>query len=426
MGHLRKMGVVDYNSWGMLYNAIQFLDKELYKDYLRAKRYDKFYWKHQHIGYDQIHYLYARSFFPEIEMNAAVAKAMNFYKRQARKYCFRFNNYAQGMIALAAHRMNMPKLALQLTASLKDRAIKSDEMGMYWKENTLGYYWYEAPVETQALMIEMFNEITNDQEAVDELKIWMLKQKQTESWSTTKQTSEAVYALLITGSDLLASDELVQITLGDRQIEYVSQVDTLNPFRVKAEPGTGYFKTHWNGESVKPSMGKISVSKKDDGIAWGAAYWQYFEDLDKITPAKTGISMEKNIFLVEYTPDGEVLTEIKDGTPLKIGDRVRSRVELRTDRNLEFVHLKDMRAAGMEPLNVISSYKWQDGLGYYQATKDAATNFFFDYIRKGTYVFEYDLRVQHKGDFSHGIATIQCMYAPEFTAHSNGIRVVVK
>jgi uncharacterized protein YfaS (alpha-2-macroglobulin family) len=93
---------------------------------------------------------------------------------------------------------------------------------------------------------------------------------------------------------------------------------------------------------------------------------------------------------------------------------------------MEYIHMRDMRAAGFEPINVFSQYKWQDGLGYYESTGDAATNFFMDYLRKGTYVFEYDMRVTHYGDFSNGITTIQCMYAPEFTSHSEGIRVEVK
>ena len=136
--------------------------------------------------------------------------------------------------------------------------------------------------------------------------------------------------------------------------------------------------------------------------------------------------LKKQLFIVENTNEGEKIKPVSDKNVLKIGDKIRVRIELRTDRNLEYVHMKDMRAAGFEPINVLSSYKYRDGLGYYEATKDAATNFFFDYIPKGTYVFEYDLRVEHKGDFSNGITTIQCMYAPEFTSHSEGIRVVVQ
>lgn len=88
--------------------------------------------------------------------------------------------------------------------------------------------------------------------------------------------------------------------------------------------------------------------------------------------------------------------------------------------------MKDMRASCMEPVNVLSAYKWQGGLGYYETTKDASTNFFFDRLRKGTWVFEYSLFVTHTGTFSNGITTIQCMYAPEFTSHSEGVKVNVE
>ena len=102
------------------------------------------------------------------------------------------------------------------------------------------------------------------------------------------------------------------------------------------------------------------------------------------------------------------------------------RIELRVDRDMQYVHMKDMRASGFEPVNVLSGYKWQDGLGYYQSTRDAATNFFFGNLPKGTYVFEYSLNVSHSGNFSNGVTSIQCMYAPEFTSHSEGVRVTVK
>ena len=126
------------------------------------------------------------------------------------------------------------------------------------------------------------------------------------------------------------------------------------------------------------------------------------------------------------TETGEQISEITPQIDLKVGDLVRVRIELHTDRELEFVHMKDMRAAGMEPINVFSQYKWQDGLGYYESTKDANTNFFFDYLPKGVYVFEYDLRVNNAGEFSNGITTIQSMYAPEFSSHSEGTRVLVE
>ncbi|MGY0038690.1 alpha-2-macroglobulin family protein [Pedobacter sp. NJ-S-72] len=121
-----------------------------------------------------------------------------------------------------------------------------------------------------------------------------------------------------------------------------------------------------------------------------------------------------------------MLTPLNPANVLKPGDLLKVRIEIYADRDMEYVHLKDMRSAGFEPINVISQYKYQDGLGYYESTKDASTNFFISYLRKGVYVFEYALRVTHAGDFSNGITSLQCMYAPEFTTHSEGIRVKVK
>ncbi len=155
-------------------------------------------------------------------------------------------------------------------------------------------------------------------------------------------------------------------------------------------------------------------------------YLLLIEQLDKITPHETPLKIKKELFVQENSPTGPVLRPIKEGTEVKVGDLVKVRIELRVDRNMEYVHMKDMRAAGFEPINVLSGGKYQDGLYYYESTRDAATNFFFHYLPKGTYVFEYPLRVFHKGDFSNGITTVQCMYAPEFTSHSEGVRVEVK
>jgi hypothetical protein len=134
----------------------------------------------------------------------------------------------------------------------------------------------------------------------------------------------------------------------------------------------------------------------------------------------------KTLYREENSPTGPVLVALQAGDGLKVGDKVKVRIELRVDREMEFVHLKDMRAAGLEPINVLSAYRWQGGLGYYESTKDLATHFFFDYLPRGTFVFEYPVVVSHKGDMSNGITTLQCMYAPEFSSHSEGIRVQIR
>jgi hypothetical protein len=212
---------------------------------------------------------------------------------------------------------------------------------------------------------------------------------------------------------------MVDVVIGGNTIE-PSKLEA-----VKVEAGTGYYKTSWTGSDIKPDMAEVTLTKKGEGIAWGSLYWQYFEDLDKITSAETPLTLKKKLFLKTNTDLGEEISEISTENQLKIGDLVRVRIELTSDRDMEFLHMKDMRASGLEPINVLSQYKWQDGLGYYESTKDAATNFFFDYLPKGVYVFEYDLRVSNAGNMSNGITTIQSMYAPEFSSHSEGVRIQV-
>lgn len=422
MGHLDHLGIKnvreDKSVWKMVENGVQYLDDRLVEDLNYLKRYVPNYKNEQHISELQIQFLYARSYFKDIEMSKATKEAYDYYSAQAAKYWTNFSIYNQGMIALEAKRYDQPTLANDVMKSLKERLLKDEEMGMYWKDNVSGYYWYQAPIETQALMIEAFDEVSDDQSTVEELKVWLLKQKQTTDWKTTKATAEACYALLLRGTDILENTEQVEISVAGA---------LLDPKKIgtPVEAGTGYFKTSWSGNDVKPELGNISVTRKTEGVSWGAMYWQYFEDLDKVTTHATNLKLTKKLFLVKNTSSGPVITPITSSTKLVAGDKIRVRIELRTDRNMEYVHMKDMRAAGFEPINVISRYKYQDGLGYYESTKDAATHFFFDYLPKGTHVFEYDLRTTHSGEFSNGVATLQCMYAPEFTSHSEGIRVKI-
>ena len=423
MGHLDHLGIKNVHDdptvWNMVKNGVKYLDDRIREDYEWILKHDKIHINDNHLSYLQIQYLYARSYFKDIAIDSRNQTAFDYYKGQEKKYWLQNNRYMQGMIALALNRYDDKATSRDIMKSLKENSLNSEEMGMYWKDNYEGYYWYQAPIEAQALLIEAFDEVSNDKKAVDDLKVWLLKSKQTQDWKTTKATTEAVYALLLRGTDWLTTESNVEISLGDLKIDPKKMPD------VKQEAGTGYFKTSWSGSDINPKMGEVTVVKKDEGVSWGALYWQYFEQLDKITPSKTPLNLKKQLFLQKNTDAGPVIEPVTEKTVLKVGDKIKVRIELRVDRDMEYVQMKDMRAAGFEPTNVISSYKWQDGLGYYESTRDASTNFFFDRLPKGTYVFEYSLFVTHNGDFSNGITSIQCMYAPEFASNSEGIRVKV-
>jgi hypothetical protein len=435
IGHLKKLNAIpDFQQKDLkviLDKAIPYLDMMFKKDYDDLVKYKSDLGRNN-LSTIAIQYLYMRSFFPEYDVAKNAQIAYNYYREQSKKYWLSQSKYMQGMIALSLNRTKETATAKGIIKSLKENSINNEELGMFWKEwDTKGYWWYQAPIESQALMIEAFSEIEKDPKTIGDLKTWLLKNKQTNNWKTTKATADACYALLLQGTTPIAiggisEEKNVTIKMGNT---------TINSKDEKQEAGTGYFKTRIDGNKVKPEMGNIKVTLKTENASvppsggvggWGSVYWQYFENLDKITFSETPLKLAKKLFLERNTDKGPVLTPVNDGDDLKVGDKIKVRIELRVDRDMEYVHMKDMRASCMEPTNVISEYKYQGGLGYYESTKDVSTNFFFGHLNKGTYVFEYPMFVTHAGNFSNGITTIQCMYAPEFTAHSEGVRVNVK
>ncbi|PIU88290.1 MAG: hypothetical protein COS65_30990, partial [Armatimonadetes bacterium CG06_land_8_20_14_3_00_66_21] len=361
-------------------------------------------------------YLYGRSFFLEDQKIAPRHKeAVDYFLGQARKYWLQLaNRQSQAHLAIALKRFGDKDTPPLIMRSIRERSVSNEELGMFWRDQELSWWWFRAPIETQAMMIEAFDEVMNDQKAAEDCKVWLLKQKQTQDWKTTKATADAIYALLLRGDNLLASDKLVEVSLGGQ---------TIKPAQVEA--GTGFYEQRFTRGEITPKQGRITVKKVDKGVAWGSVHWQYLEDIAKITPHEgTPLKLTKQLYTRQLTKKGPVLEPVKG--PLAVGDELVVRVVLRTDRDMEYVHLKDHRGSGTEPVNVLSQYKYQDGLAYYESTKDTASHFFIDYLPKGTYVFEYATRVAHRGRYQTGIAAVQCMYAPEFNSHSESLPLEVK
>lgn len=322
------------------------------------------------------------------------------------------------MIAISLYKFGHRNESEAIIRSLKERSLYKKEMGMYWRMDA-SWNWYQAPVETQAMMIETMSELENNPTVIEQLKIWMLKQKQTQHWNTSSATAEAVFALLMYGNNNLDNNNLVNITVGGQTIDIKDDPD------IRAEAGTGYFSTSWTGNEITPELAEISISNPNNNIAWGAAYWQYFEDMDKIVSHSSPLSVEKKLFIEKLTDEGPVLIAVDTNQVLKTGDKIVVQLTITTDRNMGYIHLKDMRATTFEPVSQTSGYSYGGGLWYYKNITDVSTDFFIHYLQKGTYVLEYPLFVTQVGDFTNGIATIQSMYAPEFAAHSSGLRVKV-
>ena len=289
--------------------------------------------------------------------------------------------------------------------SLMEYSVVTDEMGRYFDTPKARYSWFSYKIPTEVAAMEAIQRITKDTKAIDEMKRWLLKQKQTQTWETLIATADAVYALMATGaSDLLANTGGVEITLGKEVI------------RTPADNAIGYIKKTVSGDVM--NIKKVSVDKEGTGMGWGAVYAQYLESMDQIGEQGNGLSVSRQL----YKGD-EALNE---SAPLKVGDRITVRLTVKADRDMDFVQIKDDRAACMEPLQAVSGFRWSNGLGYYQATKDASTQFFIDQMRKGTYVIEYQVYVNRTGEYQAGIATVQSAYAPEFGGHTGGYRVMVE
>ena len=289
--------------------------------------------------------------------------------------------------------------------SLMEYSVVTDEMGRYFDTPKARYSWFSYKIPTEVAAMEAIQRITKDTKAIDEMKRWLLKQKQTQTWETPIATADAVYALMATGaSDLLANTGGVEITLGKEVI------------RTPADDAIGYIKKTVIGDVM--NIKKVRVDKEGTGMGWGAVYAQYLESMDQIGEQGNGLSVSRQL----YKGD-EALNE---SAPLKVGDKITVRLTVKADRDMDFVQIKDDRAACMEPLQAVSGFRWGNGLGYYQATKDASTQFFIDQMRKGTYVIEYQVYVNRTGEYQAGIATVQSAYAPEFGGHTGGYRVMVE
>jgi len=440
-GRLRRLGV-DINVAPAI-RSLQRLDAWMTEEYARIQTWPEPE-KYVPSSTDAL-YLYGRSFFlKDLPIAPQHMTAIDFFLQQSRKFWLKTDcRQTQGHLAIALHRFNALSGSNDATPrdimkSLKERSVSNEEMGMLWRDTELSWWWYRAPIETQALMIEAFDEVMGDQQAVADCRAWLLKQKQTQDWKTTKATADAVYALLLRGKDILSSEALVEVKLdsvdvtpaiaGSPKSEVRGPKEVRNPkseSRIQPEAGTGFYEYRFAPDQIKPKLGEITVKKVDQGVAWGSVNWQYLEDMRKVTPYEgTPLKLNKTLYVKVNTAKGQVLEPVKG--PLNVGDELVVRVELRADRDMEYVHLKDQRGSGTEPVNVLSRYKYQDGLAYYESTRDTASHFFIDYLPKGIYVFEYSTRVQLRGQYQTGLAHIQCMYAPDFNSHSQSLPLTVK
>ena len=297
-------------------------------------------------------------------------------------------------------------------ASLKEHLVQEKTMGAHFAFNDGYYSWGMMPVTAHVAAMEALSRFEGNATIMEEMKRWLLKQKQTTQWNTPVASADAIYALLCNGRNWLADRGDITLTLGR---EHLRTTDTSSsPLQ-----GLGYIKETYEEGNAALKARTLEVEKHDEGMAWGAVYAQYLSPVADVRAQSTGLSIEKQCFVERKTAFGRSeLHPLEKGGGLRVGDKLVIRLVLRLDRAMDYVQLKDSRAACLEPTATLSGYRWTGGFGYYAETKDASTRFFFDHLGKGTYVLEYSCRVSQAGIYQPGLATVQCAYAPEMAAHS--------
>ncbi|WP_312760996.1 MG2 domain-containing protein [Epilithonimonas sp.] len=316
--------------------------------------------------------------------------------------------------ALLFNNYGLKDISKKLMTYLKETSTQSETQGVYWKQNLNDWGWYSSKTVNHAGALEAFQKLTpQDENFIEEMKIWLITQKEVNSWGSSRGTAEVIFTILNSGKSWTSNEsDKAEITWGGKQL-------------IPQTQATGYVKQTVTSDNLDKNLSTVTIKKESAGIVQGGLFWQYYEDLDKIKSSESYISISKGLYKKVKTENGEQLIKINENSPIKVGDKVTVRMILNTDRTMEFIHLKDMRAAGFEPLDVISGYQWKNNLGYYQSTKDASTNFYIEYMPKGKYVFEYDYVANASGKFSNGITTLQNYYAPQMNAHTQGTTVAI-
>lgn len=400
----------------MQMKALRYIDTKLKEEFENMKKYNDNWKDTKNVSTSQLEFLFVRSFYRDIPIDQETREAERFYTSVASEYWADLDLYQRSILIPVLIKNGDKKLADKIAKSIRQRAVVNKELGMYWPNLKGNVFLSLSAVSRHTFLMDALKETGASDKEMNQMKKWLLKQKQTQVWESTHASIDAISALLRYGDNWFTGETAsTEIKVGSKTVAAKD-----------AELGTGYVKQTWHKPEIANDMAKVEISRTNTEPAYGALYWQYFEDMDKITSQKNNLNVSKQLFKEVTTNTGKSLEQITESNSLTVGDKVIVRLTVKSDRDMEFVQLKDMRASCFEPVQTLSGVEWKNQVMYYKTTKDASTNFYFDHLPKGTYVFEYPVYVNRSGEYSNGITTIQCLYAPEFISHTQGIKVMVK
>ncbi len=418
-GHLDHLGIDISNSAELIQKAESFLANyhvSRFKEDIKDK-------KSYTLSSMDVYWLYSRTFFNDSK-SKDIDEVTTYFKDKLKKDWTRFGPYEQAMIGIYFKSENLNNEAQLVYASLKDRAKKNTNLGMYWVENS-GYYWYQNNIASQAMIISFFKTMDAPKSTMDDMRLWLILNKEGNAWETGVSTADAVYAILSTGRNYLSPSKQPNIKVGNQKLVYSTSTQE-NEIEVEWTPGLGQVKNKWTGNEISTDpiaigLGTIEIERFAESPGVLNMYWQYTDELSKIKSSQNkSMEIQKNYRRIVAGAKEE--TGIIDST-FTVGDKIEIELIVTIDRDLEFVHIKDLRPAGFEPMMSTSGYNYGGGISFYQSPKDVSMNYFVDNMPKGTYKFTYTVYATHSGNFNSGVAEIQCHYAPKFSGNSGTVEV---
>jgi uncharacterized protein YfaS (alpha-2-macroglobulin family) len=355
-----------------------------------------------------------------ISEDGTVKEMNGYYLKQVRKYHIHSNIYQQLLTGFILKSNGFEKEASGILKSLKEKSGSRPDYGMYWKTES-GISWTESSIDIHAKAIEFFILMGEKNAVINELRTWLLRNKKLNNWGNSKSTALAIHSLLMQEDGKIDAAKMLQtkaLSIKFSDEEFIYSPD---------DQAIGYVKKSWHPSEITHKMSSINLSNPNTSMAFASAYWQYLQHADKVQGYKaTPLKMDRVLYRELNTPSGKKLEKLAANAQVKPGEVVVSRVSIYAEQDMSFIHLKVMRAAGFEPTNFLSSYRWSAGLGYFHSIRDLADHYYMDYLPKGSHIFESRMIATHKGNFSLGPINIQSMYAPNYGSISSGGRIKIQ
>ena len=384
----------------MLSSAMQYLGKEMVEEVKQMRKLER-----EHKVKDlrpsetAVDVLYIWS-LANTQLSGKTADARTYLVDHLAKQTHEFTIYGKAVAAVILAKNGKQQKAAEYLESIRQYSVYQEEKGRYFDTRKAYYSWRDYKIPTEVAAIEALKAIEpNDQQTVEEMQRWLLQSKRTQAWDTPLNSVDAVYAFLNGRTEMLQTKEPCVISLNGKPMDMP-----------KATAGLGYVKTSASGNNLKT----LSVRKTSDGTSWGAVYAQFMQPVTEIQSATAGITVKRELLAAD--------TQKPIGKALSVGDKIKIRITITAERDYDFVQLIDKRAACMEPVQQLSGYHW----GYYCSPKDYTTNYYFDRLSKGKHVVETEYYVDRQGTYATGTCTVQCAYAPEYTAREAAHTIVVE